>query len=106
MATPSNVDRHEPKTQKTVIWRTFWVLLIVTALEFLVAFTIPYEWNILRISIFVAMTIVKAFYIVSIFMHLKYEVKILVWSILLPLIFVVWLVIALLVEGGTLMHVR
>jgi cytochrome c oxidase subunit 4 len=48
------------------------------------------------------MTIVKAFYIVGEFMHLKHEVKTLIWAILLPAIFVVWLLIALIYEGGHL----
>jgi len=105
MAAASNVDekRHEVSMTKNIVWRTFWILLIVTALEFLVAFTLPHEYKLLRISIFVGMTLVKAFYIVSEFMHLKYEVKILVWSIIIPLVFVVWLIIALLVEGGTIL---
>ncbi|MGK7397824.1 MAG: cytochrome C oxidase subunit IV family protein [Candidatus Cyclobacteriaceae bacterium M3_2C_046] len=97
---------HASKSHKHIIWRTFWILLIVTALEFVVAFTIPHEWATLRIAIFVAMTIVKAFYIVSEFMHLKYEVKVLIWSIMIPLIFVVWLIIALLVEGGSIIELR
>jgi len=94
------------KEHRQLIWKTFWILLGVTALEFLVAFTIPHEFKVLRISIFVAMTIVKAFYIVSEFMHLRYEVKMLVWSIMIPLIFVVWLVIALLVEGAAIFSIR
>jgi cytochrome c oxidase subunit IV len=104
----SNVEekRHEHTTNSKVIWRTFWILFIVTALEFLVAFTLPHDYKVLRIGIFIAMTIVKAFYIVSEFMHLKHEVKTLVWSILIPMIFVVWLIIALLVEGGSVFQVR
>ncbi|MGD1843457.1 MAG: cytochrome C oxidase subunit IV family protein [Thermonemataceae bacterium] len=90
-----------PKPQTKIIWRTFWILLIVTALEFLVAFTLPAEYRTLKILIFVGMTIVKAFYIVGEFMHLKHEVKSLIWSILIPTIFVVWLITALLVEGGS-----
>jgi cytochrome c oxidase subunit IV len=60
----------------------------------------------LRVAIFVAMTIVKAFYIVGEFMHLKYEVKVLIWSILIPMIFVVWLLIALIYEGDSIYQVR
>ena len=60
----------------------------------------------LRTSIFIALTVVKAFYIVSEFMHLKYEVKVLIWSILIPMIFVVWLIIALIYEGGAVYNIR
>jgi cytochrome c oxidase subunit 4 len=85
---------------KAAVWRTFWILLIATTIEFIIAFTLPYEMKWTRISIFVGLTIVKAFYIVGEFMHLKHEAKTLIWSIILPCMFVVWLIIALLVEGG------
>jgi cytochrome c oxidase subunit IV len=52
------------------------------------------------------MTIVKAFYIVGEFMHLKHEVKSLIWAALLPCIFVVWLLIALITEGGSIFDLR
>ncbi|MBD0257997.1 MAG: cytochrome C oxidase subunit IV family protein, partial [Cytophagales bacterium] len=60
----------------------------------------------LRVAIFVGMTLVKAFFIVAEFMHLKGEVKTLIWSIMIPLVFVVWLIVALLVEGGAIYEVR
>ncbi len=90
------------KSHVSLIWRTFWILLIVTILELAVAFTLPHEWQTLRIAIFFGMTILKAYYIVSEFMHLKYEVKALIWSILLPIVFILWLVVALMLEGSTL----
>jgi cytochrome c oxidase subunit IV len=92
------------KPQTKVIWRTFWILFAITALEFLIAFTMPANW--LRVSIFVLMTLVKAFYIVGEFMHLKGEVKTLIWSIIIPLAFIVWLIIALLLEGDSVLQVR
>ena len=76
------------------------ILGVVTGLEFLVAFTL--HSGMLKTSIFVGMTIVKAFYIVGEFMHLRHEVKSLIWSILLPMMFVVWLLIALIYEGGSI----
>jgi cytochrome c oxidase subunit IV len=82
------------------IWKTFWILLILTALEFVIAFTMPA--NTLRVAIFCGMTIVKAFYIVGEFMHLKHEVKSLIWMVLIPTLFVVWLLVALIYEGGHL----
>jgi cytochrome c oxidase subunit IV len=93
---------HKPNTK--IIWRTFWILFAITALEFLIAFTLPN--NALRVAIFVGMTILKAFFIVAEFMHLKGEVKTLIWSIIVPLVFVVWLIVALLVEGGAIYEVR
>jgi caa(3)-type oxidase subunit IV len=85
--------------QRKVIWKTFWILFALTALEFLIAFTMGP--GLLKVSIFIGMTIVKAFYIVGEFMHLKHETKSLIWAIILPCIFVIWLLIALIYEGGS-----
>jgi len=92
----------EGKSHVATIKRTGWILFVVTALEFVVAFSMPHDWATLRASLFLGMTVIKAYYIVSVFMHLKYEVKALIWSILVPVIFIVWLLIALFVESGTM----
>lgn len=81
------------------LWTTALILLIITIVEFIVAFTIPHDLKDLRVWIFVAMTIVKAAYIVGEFMHLKYEAKFLMWSILIPTIFIVWMLVAFVYEG-------
>lgn len=86
------------------IWMTALFLGVVTAIEFVFAFTM--QASVLRTSIFVGLTLVKAFYIVSEFMHLKYEVKVLIWSILIPTIFIVWLLLALLIEGESIFMIR
>ena len=88
------------KPQTKVIWKTFLILLALTAVEFLLAFTMPA--GMLRNMIFIGLTLVKAFYIVAEFMHLKHEAKVLMWSIVLPVIFIVWLLVALLVEGESI----
>ncbi len=73
------------------------ILLVVTVIEFIIAFTLASGG--LKTSIFVVMTIVKAFYIVSEFMHLGHEEKGLRWMVIFPVTLVIWLIIALLVEG-------
>jgi cytochrome c oxidase subunit IV len=90
------------KPNTKAIWKTFWILLGVTALEFLIAFTS--ENKLFRISTFLLLTVVKAFFIVAEFMHLKHEVKALIYSVLIPIAFIVWLVIALIVEGGSILE--
>jgi len=92
------------KSKISRLWRIALILGIVTAFEFLCAFTLPR--GPFLITIFVTLTLVKAFYIVSEFMHLKYEVKTLIWSIVIPTIFVIWLIVALLWEGGYIHSVR
>ena len=83
------------------IWKTFWVLVAITALEFAIAFTLTSpDWRTFRNSIFIVLTILKAFFIVGEFMHLKHEVKSLIWTILIPTSLLVWLVVALVTEGS------
>lgn len=79
------------------LWTVAGILGIITAFEFAVAFTMGH--GPLKTAIFVAMTIVKAAYIVGEFMHLRYESKVLLWSILIPIIFVVWMLVAFVYEG-------
>ncbi len=86
------------------IWRVAIILGIVTSIEFVIAFTM--DSGVLRTSLFVGLTIVKAFYIVSEFMHLKYERKVLIWTILIPTIFVIWLIISLIYEGGAIYNLK
>lgn len=97
----TQVNVHPPdKAKIKLIWKTALILGIITAIEFAFAFGMDAGPG--RTFIFIALTLVKAFYIVAEFMHLKYEVKVLIWSIVLPMIFVVWLVIALIYEGGSI----
>jgi len=87
-----------PNKEKILhLWKVAGILLAITILEFIIAFTMSHGSA--KTAIFVVMTIVKAFYIVGEFMHLKYEVKVLIWSILIPIVFIVWMLVAFLYEG-------
>jgi cytochrome c oxidase subunit IV len=88
---------------KTLI-KVFWVLLIVTIVEValaLVHYATHFPPRPILNALFIGLTIVKAFYIVGEFMHLKHELKNLIWMILIPLIFLFWGIVALLYEGST-----
>jgi cytochrome c oxidase subunit IV len=101
---------HEP--QVTVIppdkekikklWTVAGILGAITAAEFVVAFTMGH--GPLKTTIFVIMTIFKAGYIVGEFMHLRHESKVLLWSILIPMGFVVWMLVAFVYEGMKIVH--
>jgi len=83
------------------IWKTFWILVGITAAEFAIAFSMTSPGlRTMRNSIFIVMTILKAFFIVGEFMHLKHEAKSLIWTILIPTALLVWLVVALVTEGS------
>lgn len=86
------------------IWKTAGILGAITVLEFIIAFTVATGQ--LKVWTFILLTLVKAFYIVSEFMHLKYETKVLVWSILVPMMFIVWMLFAFIYEGGAIFDAR
>jgi len=88
------------------LWTVAGILGIITLIEFGVAFGVPHEMKDLRVWTFILMTIVKAAYIVGEFMHLKYEAKVLIWSIIIPMVFVVWMLVAFVYEGMAIADVR
>lgn len=93
----------------------FWVLLVVTFAEVGVAlFGKPFcvsifgeFWggSIVRL-IMIAMSLYKAYYIVSIFMHLGHEVGGFALTIVMPMTLLIWGVIAFLWEGDHARHSR
>ena len=94
--------RNEEKIKK--IWKTAFILLAITVGEFIMAFTM--DRGILLYTLFILLTIWKAKYIMMEFMHLGDEAKPLFYSIIVPLIFLVWLVIALVKEGSDIFLMR
>ncbi|MEP2025264.1 MAG: cytochrome C oxidase subunit IV family protein [Reichenbachiella sp.] len=82
------------------IWMVTLYLFLITAGEFAIAFTL--DASPIKTIIFIVMTIVKAYFIMSEFMHLGHETKGLKWSIVGPLAFVVWLIGALLIQGDAI----
>src|SRR5690606_20801389 len=86
------------------LWTVAGILLVVTIIEFIIAFTV--DAGVFKTTTFILLTIVKAAYIVGEFMHLRYETKVLYWSILVPLIFIIWLLVALVYEGFSIFDGR
>ncbi len=76
------------------------ILFFVTVIEFVIAFTMGA--GPIKTFIFIALTIVKAFYIVSEFMHLGHEKKSLIWSIMLPTLFIIFLIFILMYQGAAI----
>ncbi|WP_420385832.1 cytochrome C oxidase subunit IV family protein [Roseivirga sp.] len=87
------------------IWKVAIILAAITAIEYVFAFQM--EAGMARTVIFIVLTIFKAFFIVAEFMHLGHEVKGLVYSIILPMIFILWLIVALVnLEGAAIKESR
>ena len=99
-----HAGEHEGMTKKK-IWQVFFYLLGITALEFLIAlYFLPQGFIGQGIANFayIILTLVKAFYIVAYFMHLKFEKLALKTGIIVSLIFIVYFIILLLTEGSYL----
>ena len=90
------------------IWKVFWILLVVTTVEVVLGLIKPdflvhtqFLGTKLLNHIFIILTLVKAVYIVLVFMHLGFERATLKWTILLPaFILVPYLLFILLSEGA------
>jgi cytochrome c oxidase subunit IV len=92
---------HEHGSLSTkLIWKVFWILLAVTIFEVAISFT-GISKEVLMYT-FIVLTIVKSYYIVGYFMHLKYEAVPFQWSILLPFLLIVYLIFIALYEGSSL----
>ncbi|MDW8288492.1 MAG: cytochrome C oxidase subunit IV family protein [Flammeovirgaceae bacterium] len=105
-STHSNLSAEEQKKANIRnILKVALILAVVTAIEFILAFSWPdgAGRGILNL-LFVVLTLVKAFYIVAEFMHLGHEVKGLILSIILPMVFVLWLILAVLIEGSSVVQ--
>jgi cytochrome c oxidase subunit IV len=84
------------------IWLVFWILLALTAVEVALGIYKPVSYEILKWT-FIILTLVKAYYIVAYFMHVKHERKNFVWTLALPtFILIPYLLFILLTEASDL----
>jgi cytochrome c oxidase subunit 4 len=104
-----------PSSGTKRIWRTFWLLSAITVIELaigLIIYTIhkgenPNHTLVLAFKGMVCiLTLAKAYYIVSIFMHLGDEIRNLIMTIVTPLILFIWFIIAFLWDGGSWRNLR
>ncbi len=57
-------------------------------------------------TLFLILTILKAAYIVKVFMHLGDEVRNMIITVLIPLTLFIWFIIAFLADGGFWLHMN
>jgi caa(3)-type oxidase subunit IV len=101
------MGEHAHPTGTAWIWKIFWLLLAITAVEVVLGIVKP-EFLMVQFAgtsllniIFIGLTLVKAAYIVMYFMHLKFEETFLQWTIYLPvLILIPYLLFILIAEGA------
>ena len=108
-------QHHDDNAQVKKIWKTFWLLLFITLAELGIGLTIytihkgahPNHTLVLMFKGLVCiLTLAKAFYIVSIFMHLGDEIKNLIMTIVVPLLLFVWFIAAFLWDGNAWKNLR
>lgn len=100
MSHHDDIKSEESKKQIKRIIMILILLSIVTIIE--VGFGLLFSYTMPRgilNTIFLGLTIFKAFYIVKVFMHLGDEVKGFVYFVLLPLGLFIWFIIAFLYDG-------
>lgn len=95
------IPEYPAKTRK--IWKIAGILALITAIEFAIAFIFPA--SLIKNWVFIILTIFKAYFIVSDFMHLGHERKSLIMSILLPITFVIFLIFILWYQGTAIFQV-
>src|SRR6187401_1202659 len=97
------------------IWRTFWLLSILTILELAIGLIIynmhkgdaPNHTLVLAFKGMVCiLTLAKAYYIVSVFMHLGDEIRNMIMTIVVPLLLFIWFIIAFLADGNSYKNLR
>ena len=108
VATADIGHHHDDKALIKRIWKTFWILLIITIVELGIGLGIymihkgdsPNELLVLIFKgVVCILTLAKAFYIVSVFMHLGDEIRNMIMTIIVPLLLFVWFIIAFLWDG-------
>lgn len=102
---------HEPATGTKRIWKTFWLLLIITIIELglgllIYAVDMPGIMVVIIKGVIVILSLAKAFYIVSIFMHLGDELRNMIMTIVVPLLLFVWFIGAFLWDGASYRNLR
>jgi len=95
---------HEGLTKKK-IWQVFGILLLITVIEFIIALVILPKHlmpHMVGNIVYIGLTLLKAFYIVAYFMHLKYEKLGLQLALTVSFIFILYFITLMLIEGGYL----
>jgi cytochrome c oxidase subunit IV len=98
---------HDYRGAKKIALKTIIILAVVTVIEVLIALTGKgyiiegyHAPKIVMNTLMIGMSLYKAYLIVFEFMHLKYEAKGLMLSVILPVELLIWAVIAFLYEGN------
>lgn len=96
--THADGEAHAETMTRGKIWQVFFVLLGITCIEFFIALYMVPQHHMTYHSanpIYIVLTLLKAFYIVAYFMHLKFEKVGLIYAIVVPTLFIIGLILVL-----------
>ena len=97
----------ESKSQVKRILKVTLILSVVTIIEVILGMFFSESMPKGLIAFFfLALTLFKAGYIVSVFMHLGDEMKNFLITVLIPLTLFIWFIIAFLADGGFWLHMN
>ena len=108
------LNEAEEKAHVRKIWVAFYILSGLTVVELGLGLTIYFlemgvvsYWLILFIKgVITILTFAKAFYIISIFMHLGDEVRTMMLSLAIPATLFIWFITAFLWDGNSFKNLR
>lgn len=107
---------HAPAAGTGRIWKVFWLLSVITIIELVLGFGLAKNWYgdpetghmwILFVKgVICILSLAKAFYIVSVFMHLGDEIRNMIMTIVVPLCLFLWFIGAFLWDGDSWKKLR
>jgi uncharacterized membrane protein len=108
-------EPHSDKEFKRRVRRTTILLSVITVIELIIGLTIytmhkgehPNAFLVMVFKgIVCILTLAKAFYIVSVFMHLGDEIRNMIMTIVVPLLLFVWFIAAFIADGNSYKNLR
>lgn len=81
--------------------KTFWILLGITLVDFIIYFSWPHSLPMMARNItFIILGVIKAYFIIGTFMHLKYERSFLIKMLIIPAIVLLGMLIFVFLHEG------
>lgn len=102
----------QPSGSTKRIWVVTGILSVITLIELVLGFGLAKHWYgssgmILFVKgVICILSLAKAYYIVSVFMHLGDEVRNFIMTIVVPLLLFIWFIIAFLWDGDSWKNLR
>ncbi len=112
LSSPEITFAHEPAQGTGRIWKVFWLLSVVTIIELVLGYGLARHWYgshgmILFVKGAICiLSLAKAYYIVSVFMHLGDEIRNFIMTIVVPLMLFIWFIAAFLWDGDSWRDLR